>query len=169
MFFRFIENYINRKAQERVANDDESQYYLRLFRVGQKIWDTAVNLESRKISVAKHYNGTIHVGLLDSGMRIKWRKFDFALESVYTDSFWNSNDKIADAALVLGKELGLDHKKTTVWFPTWYMEGTKVKGIDIIEKLGSVMVEDFKELASDNPNLATEVAEVIVADNYRSA
>lgn len=167
--FRFIENYINRKAQERVANDDESQYYLRLFRVGQKIWDTAIDLEARNVPVAKHYNGNIHIRLLDSGMKIKWRKFDFTLESVYTDPFWNSNDKIRDAARVLGTELGLDHMKTTVWCPTWYMGGTKVKGIDIIEKLGSVMVEDFKELASDNPNLATEVAEDIVADNYRSA
>ena len=167
--FKFIENYINRKAQERVANDDESQYYLRLFRVGQNIWDTAVDLEARKISVAKHYNGTIHVGLWDSGMRIKWRKFDFTLESVYTDSFWNSNEKIADAARVLGNELGLDHTKKTVWFPTWYMGGTKVKGIDTIEKLGRLMVEDFKGLVSDNPNLATEVAEGIVADNYKSA
>lgn len=167
--FKFIENYINRKAQERVANDDESQYYLRLFRVGQKIWDTAIDLETRNVPVAKHYNGNIRIHLLDSGMKIKWRKFDFTLESVYTDSFWNSNDKISDAARVLGKELGLDHTKTTVWCPTWYMGGTKVKGIDIIEKLGSVMVEDFKELASDNPNLATEVAKDIVADNYRSA
>lgn len=167
--FRFIENYIDRKAQERVANDDESQYYLRLFRVGQKIWDTAVDLEARKIPVAKHYNGTIHFGLWDSGMRIKWRKFDFTLESVYTDSFWNSNDKIADAARVLGKELGLDHTKTTVWCPTWYMGGTKVKGIDTIEKLGSLMVEDFKELASDNPNLATEAAENMLQTICRSA
>lgn len=167
--FKFIENYINRKAQERVANDDESRYYLRLFRVGQKIWDTAVDLEARKIPVAKHYNGSIHISMWDSGMRIRWRGFEFTLESILTDSFFNPNDKIRDAAVVLGKELGLDRTKTTVWCPTWYMLGTKVKGIDTIEKLGSLMVEDFKGLASDNPNLATKAAEDMLQTICRSA
>ena len=167
--FRFIENYIDRKAQERVANDDESQYYLRLFRVGQNIWDTAVDLEARKIPVAKHYNGNIHINMWDSGMRIKWRGFEFTLESVYTDSFFNANDKIRDAARVLGKEFGLDHMKTVAWCPTWYMLGSKVKGIDTIEKLGSLMVEDFKGLASDNLNLATEAAEDMLQTIRRGA
>lgn len=167
--FKFIENYLNRKAQERVSKDEDSQYYLRLFRVGEKIWDTALYLDGRKISVAKHYNGSLDFSMLYSGMKLKWRRFDFTLETVYTDSFWNADKRISDAARVLGKEIGLNCMMPAVRWPKWYMEGTMVKGIDTIEKLGSVMVEDFKALVSPNPNLATEIARDIIAGNYRSA